>query len=276
MELEGSRFIKKLPSYSKSYTLQREILKYLEIDENMINKDFEDLFEKDFVETAPPSLENIEDDLETMIPLSNNISFCLETEFFSGNSIEKRTHESHVITLKRFANTTIPRNSIKIALDENTRLTPIRKRIPKVAYNPEKISSMVLQSLDGLFGDINRSTRTNSLSKRVTSIFHLFWNLKSNSYNQNQNQNQQELQFVDESQMDPTDWLLLQLFYSVCGDSSDSCTIKWYTTCISPINNLQHSFDSRIVIVAFCIDKTGSIFRISGITSNKSCFHVSG
>lgn len=203
------------------------------------------------------------------------------------NHRQNRNTHSHFVTsvnipsLSPNSSFHTPGIKTKIALDENTSLTGrSRSRDPRfrVAYNPETISSMVLESLDGLFGDPYRSTRNSGWSKKISSLFQSIWRSKpsTTSTPTPENGNSHSSDLEQQSSLNPTDWVLLQLFHSVCGDSPESCTIKWYTTLISNAKSTEESPNSRLVLVAFCFDKNGTVVRISGITSSKSSFHVFG
>lgn len=155
--------------------------------------------------------------------------------------------------------------SMKIALDEDTVLTG--KRIPnqrfQVAYCPQMISSMVLESLETLFNEFRgepRRSRWNRIMELFRSVFR----------SPPPPLPQQQLQRFQSS----TDWLLHQLYLSVSGSAPTSSVVKWYTTFITDLNLSPP--ESRIVVVAICFDINGSIAHISGITSSKSAFRVFG
>ena len=269
MELEGSRFLKKLPSHSKSFSLYYEVLKYLSADDAILEKKFQTLFDRNNSNTLTSSMESIEDDYPHHHLLSKDHSnLCLLTHRFVSSNLELNHRDnSHVITTKRISNS---REFTKVALDEDTFLTGRRskKKQFRFAYNPEMISTMVLESLDGLFGDPFRSSRHSGWSKTIKSMFKSIWKSKD--------QSEQTEQSLEETMLDPTDWVLLQLYYSVCGDSQESCTIKWFTTLISDVNEIHESPNSRLVLIALCFDNSGMFVRISGITSSKASFHVFG
>ena len=120
-------------------------------------------------------MENIEEDIE-------NPLFFLESHlFFDRNFLQNRYNNTHYITSRRISNSTNPTSLTKIALDENTCLTGQRTKLRRVAYSPQVISTTVLESLDGLFGNPNQSVKDNTWTKKISSMFQSIWSSKLRS-----------------------------------------------------------------------------------------------
>ena len=152
---------------------------------------------------------------------------------------------------------------MKLALDDDTPLTRTRSSIQKfrIAYSPQMISRLVLESIESLLGESPR-TRRKKWHRKVASMFRSIFCSSSNP----------------PTRSDPssfgcsTDWLLHRLYLAVSGGSPASSVVKWYATFIT--DTKATPIESRLLVVATCFDISGSIARVSGITSSKSAFRV--
>jgi hypothetical protein len=151
---------------------------------------------------------------------------------------------------------------MKIALDDDTPITGMRRSDQKfkIAYCPQMISRLVLESIESLLGDSARLHRK-KWHRKVSSLFRSIF-CSSSNHNR------------PTSLESSTDWLLLRLYLAVSGGSPASSVVKWYATFITDTNATP--IESRLVVVVVCFDTSGSIARVSGITSSKLAFRVMG
>jgi hypothetical protein len=158
---------------------------------------------------------------------------------------------------------------MKLALDDDTPLTANRQSHQKfqVAYCPQMISTMVLESVEGLLGDsVRPKHRRPKWKRRIASLFRTFFCSSSKPSERMINSAR--------SFHNSTDWLLHHLSLSVGGGTTTSSVVKWYATFVMDSDTTPP--EARLVVVAVCFDVNGSVAKVSGVTSSKSSFRVFG
>jgi hypothetical protein len=168
-----------------------------------------------------------------------------------------------------------PGQTMRLALDDDTPLTADRESPQQfqVAYCPEMISSMVLDSVQGLLGDsVRPKRRRRRWHRRVASFFRSFF---CTAQSPGSHRGSDGVSLNSAPPLDNvTDWLLHHLCISVSGATPASSAVKWYATFVTDIEATPP--EVRLVVVVVCFDVNGSLARVSGITSSKSSFRVFG
>lgn len=249
MELEGPRF----PTYTQNYVsdLRREFIEYscrLPLRHGTMRIDEEDDDDGDGIDRTTNTLSSFTENNEDVYVLHARHP----NHSLGSNAGPELSH--HLLDNS-------PERSMKLALDEDTLLTGRRNRNQKfqIAYCPQMISNMVLESMESLFNESHRAPRRGKWRRQIAKILRSIFYGGTHEITQTQNS---------------TDWLLNQMYLSVSGGAPANSVVKWYATFITDLHQTQP--ESRLVVVAVCFDINGSIAHVSGITSSKSAFKVLG